>query len=339
MVTSNKKHFTIVPDSTYAPSSGVPITLNIELLPQPAPKVVWYENVTFLVATIGLIGVLFTVWLGWWRMKKELSQALVLASDARDYSRGQAEEDRRLAMEQANSERKHSADEAHRERIATARRIVYLDATKEVVKAHAFIGGLTQKNIAEIDSDKGLNNLAAAVSQITILGGMDTVLKSREVLSSINLVYFKALSLTAPMQIIKNEINTLTSQRDAASIDAENIQEKFRDMTRGGAYSREASQLAEHSRILHARVMECADAVVALHGELNEKQHNYIDFVLSEFYEIQKATDELIIMIRLELELKTDTVALVQSTQNMYGLAMRAAEDLRKDVETLIKDC
>ncbi|MEF2265956.1 hypothetical protein V3C40_04090 [Janthinobacterium sp. LS2A] len=338
MVSSNKKHFTIASDSIYAPSNGVPLTLDIELVPQPAPKVAWYENVTFFVAAIGLIGVLCTVWLGWWRMKKELSQALTLAKDARDYSRGQAEEDRKLAMDQANAERKHSADEAHRERIATARRIVYLDATKEVVKAHAIIGRLTQKTLTEIGSDNGLNDLSAAVAKVTILGGMNTILKSREVLNLINLTYLKALALTAPMQLTKDEISTMTSQREAASTNAENIQKKFKDLTRDGNYSQEASELAEESRILHARAVEYADAVVTLHEKFNEKHYEYIDFILNEFREIQKATDELIIMIRSELELETDTDALFQSTQNMYELAKRAAADLRDNVERLVKD-
>lgn len=333
MGNSNEKHFIVISDKYGIPVSGTPITLDIKLMPQPTLKLAWFDNVAFVVAAIGLAGVLCTVFLGWWRMRKELSLALTLAKDAREYSKEQAQEDRNLAMEQANSERKHSADEAHRERIATARRIVYLDAAKEVVKANSYIGGLSSQAIGENDSNNAIDDLSAAISQITILGGMNTILKSREVQSLINLVYFKALGLTAPIKATKDKINIAISERDAAAVRASNIQEKFNDVTRGGAYPQEATELAEKSRILHAQAVEHANSVVSLHETYVQKQQEYIDFILNEFKEIQKVTDELIVMIRLELELPTDTAALFQSTLDMHAIAKRAVDDLRKSMD------
>jgi len=119
----------IVPTIVASPDSR-PATISISLTQAPPVKVNWYENVPVLIAGIGLFGVILTVGLGYWRMRKELGQALTLANNAREDSRKQADEDRELSREQAHKERQHSAAEAHRERIATSRRIVYLDAAK-----------------------------------------------------------------------------------------------------------------------------------------------------------------------------------------------------------------
>jgi len=323
----------IVSDKSNIAPTGIPITLDIKLMPQPAAKTIWYDNVTFYVAVIGLTGVIFTVALGWWRMKKELALALTLAKDARNYSKQQAEEDRNLAMDQANAERKHSADEAHRERIATARRAVYLDAAKEVIKARAVLGGLPMKKIGEGGADEGLNDLSVAVAQITILGGMDTVLKSREVLCIINLVYFKALAMSVPMSIKKDSISTFIAKRDAAGKSAANMQEKFEELTRVNGYTDEAAELAEKSRILHDQAVEYANSVLSEHEDFTRQQYNYIDFIIKEIAEIQKGTDELIIMIRRELELATDSDALFESTVNMHSLVQKAADELRTTLE------
>lgn len=312
---------------------GIPIVLETKSIPPPTAKFIWHENVTFLVAVIGLIGVLCTVGLGLWRMKKELALALTLAKDARNYSKEQAQEDRNLAMDQANAERKHSADEAHRERIATARRAVYLEAAKEVVRAHAFIGGLPMKNIGENNENEGLNELGVAVSQISILGGMDTVLKSREVLSLINLLYFKALAMTVPMSLKRDSINNLSSKRDAADKNASDMRQQFLERSRDGVYKKEVAELAENSRILYDQTVEYANNVVGEQNEFTKLQYEYIEFTIKELGEIQKGTDELIIMIRRELELDVDSEALFRSTLDTQALVQKAADELRTNLE------
>lgn len=328
-----KRYTLVMVDKSNNEKNGIPVAIETKPIPPPATKFIWHENATFLVAVIGLIGVLCTVGLGLWRMKKELALALTLAKDARNYSKEQAQEDRNLAMDQANAERKHSADEAHRERIATARRSVYLEAAKEVVKAHAFIGGLPMKNIGENNENEGLNELGAAVSQISILGGMDTVLKSREVLSLINLLYFKALAMTVPMSIKRASISTLSSKRDVTDKKASDMRQQFLDRSRDGVYIKEVADLAENSRILYDQTIEYANNIVSEQNDFTKLQYEYIEFVIKELGEIQKGTDELIIMIRRELELDVDSEALFKSTLDTQALVQKAADELRTNME------
>lgn len=319
---------TVALDKNSMPPDVRPLSLNITLTPAPPPKVEWHENVTIWVAGIGLIGVILTVGLGYWRMRKELGQALTLANDTRVYSGDQADKDRTLASEQANQERKHSADEAHLERIATSRRSVYLDALRDVVRAHAFLGGLPNQQPTEIDYNKGLTELSIAVAQIAILGEMKTVLKSREVLSCLNQLFLKAMIRIIPIASARNDIKAHSNALDAANAKVKISEDQLTEFARKNIHSKDSAQVAGAHRAALNNALEHSSAIVAVHKTLSEHQMSYFDFMLSEIGEINKYNDELIVMIRSELGLTTDSAALVESTRAMQAEAKQIMEKL-----------
>jgi hypothetical protein len=323
------KEVKLVVEKIASPIVGSPETYSITVAPGPTGKIEWYENVPLplVVALVGLISVCLTVWLGYWRMQKELGQAVKLADDARDDSREQADKDRTLTREQANNERQHSADEAHRERIATSRRTVYLEAAKQVTMAHAFLGGLPNQPITGIAYQEGLGNLGVAISQITILGEMGTVLKSREVHSLINQTFFKAMARTISIASTKDDIANHGKKRDLSNAQVEFINEKLQTLK--GHYSRDTAELGRELREQLALAAEHANAVVDSHKILVQLQMSYFDFMLQEMVEINKCTDELMVMIRFELGLNTDSDALTQSSRTMHKQAKHAMDELR----------
>lgn len=323
------KEVKLVVDKIASPIGGRPETYSITLAPAPTGQIEWYENapLPLVVALVGLIGVGMTVGLGYWRMKKELGQAAKLANDARDDSRDQADKDRTLTREQANNERQHSADEAHRERIATSRRTVYLEAAKQVTMSHWFLGDLPNQPITEIAYQEGLGNLGVAISQITILGEMGTVLKSREVHSLINQTFFKAMARTIPIASTKDDIATHGENRDLANEQVELLRKKLQMLV--GHYSKETAELQNALNEQLALAAKHANAVVDSHKILGQLQMSYFDFMLQEVVEINKCTDELIVMIRFELGLNTDSDALAQSSLTMHEQAKHAMDELR----------
>ncbi|EZP41011.1 hypothetical protein [Janthinobacterium lividum] len=322
-------------DKYKIPADDGKLSLNITLVTPPPQKIAIYENVTFLVATIGFIGVFLTVALGYWRMRKELKQALDLANAVRVDAREQANDDRELTRDQANQERQHSADEAHRERIATSRRIVYLDTAKQVVKANALLGSLMGKKINNNSALVELTDLGVAVSQITILGEMNTVLKSREVLSLINQSYFRAMAHSFPIASLNEEIRVFSEKNEKVRAEIEKTQEKINRLSLAGLDASGIFDLRESLKYNRKLSSEMASKIEDNYINLSKLHMSYFDFMLGEIKEINKGTDELIVMIRAELELSTDAVALAQSSLVMHSLATKAKDELKVAVEAL----
>ena len=319
--------------SYFAPRDERYLAQNITLATKAPEKIEIYQNVTFVVAAIGFTGVILTVGLGYWRMRKELKQALDLANSARIDSREQADADRSIAVEQANKERQHSADEAHRDRIATSRRLVYLDTAKQVVRANTFLGSLMGKKINSESASVGLHDLGIAISQITILGEMETILKSREVLSLINQSYFRAMKHSFPISSLNDDIEKMTGKRDSVNAELGRVQDSFNYFMRRNIQSIEVANLESSLRHLKKLAADISEDIASAYEKLSHLHMTYFDFMLVEIKEINRGTDELIVMIRSELELKTDTGALTQSSLMMHALATKAQEDLKATID------
>jgi cbb3-type cytochrome oxidase cytochrome c subunit len=96
-----------------------------------------------------------------------------------------------------------------------------------------------------------------------------------------------------------------------------------------GHYSKETADLGRALDKQLSLAVEHANAAVESHKILDQLQMSYFDFILKEVVEINKCTDELIVMIRFELGLNTDSDALTQSSQAMHKQAKHAMDELR----------
>src|SRR6185295_13115986 len=102
----------------------------------PPPTSALWANGTVLVAFFALIGVLITIRGAHLRMIREIAAAA-----------GNASIEREQAREQAKLDREHAANEAHKERVATTRRQVYLEAIECIGKAQMFLGSLGKRDM------------------------------------------------------------------------------------------------------------------------------------------------------------------------------------------------
>jgi hypothetical protein len=160
-------------------------TVAVTLTPPPPAHVPLLENVVFWVAILSFLGVVLTLWQANRRMKQELQ-----ASDARlktelEASANEATIERNQSRDQANLDRQHAADQAHQERISTARREVYLELISEMTKSQFALSLLPTQDIEKLDVQSGFAGLITAAAKISVLGEMDTVIRSRELLTSI----------------------------------------------------------------------------------------------------------------------------------------------------------
>ena len=140
-----------------------------------------------------------------------------------EHASAQATIEREQTREQAVLDRQHDANEAHRERITTARRTAYLEAIGELVKTQLFLGGLAKQDLAKLDAATGLGGLLTAVAKISILGEMATIAKSRALISLINQIFFKGLATTLPLTKVKHSIAFNDERYAATQFDIERI--------------------------------------------------------------------------------------------------------------------
>ena len=309
-----------------------PATVNITLQPVPVPSPHLLETSTFWVALIGLIGVVMTVLVGVWRMRAELKHAALVRQDALS----EASASRALSIEEALANRLHSSAEAHRERITESRRKVYLVAAQQVVQSNALIAGLPHKVIGDVAILDQLKDLGVAVAQIAILGNMETLLKSRALLGLINKLFFKALPRTLPIASLKTDIAGQTRLYEESEKNSQRLSLELIALADGNRqHSIDSAKLLAELRLEQTSASALTDNMIELQAKLNHQQRLYLEFVLNGLEEVTTCTDELIILMRQELELHTDTVALTESTTQMRLQLRAAMSELNATIDSI----
>lgn len=191
-------------------------------MPTPLPQVPLYENISVWVAAVTLFGVGMTLWAAARRSKSELtaaesrSKAELAAAETRLQSElthraAQAAIEREQTRAQSALDRQHAESEAHRERITSARRAVYLEATQALVEAQMFLGNLANIDLAKLDYNAGFERLLSSVARVTVIGEQATVEKARLLSNALNKIFFKAVAQLLPMgglraaEVVHNE--------------------------------------------------------------------------------------------------------------------------------------
>lgn len=293
-------------------------TLHITLTPPPTPVIPLYQNPAVWVPIATIIGVVITIWAGWKKTKMELSTAAHQASIERDQAR-----------EQANLDRQHAAEQAHQERITKARREVYLEVISEMIKAQTALSLLPAQDAENLDIQPGFNGLITAVSKVSVLGEMATVIMSRELLTTIHQALFRLLTFLVPLHEQKSNVRfhdeKVTEQHakiDQLATEIQTIVETTGDPT----------ELARLRRALEYRSADSdryGAASLAAKLTLLERQKSYEDALLSETYHIRQKTDELVASIRAELSLTTSLEDLHTTSEAMHTAAVVEVEKLR----------
>jgi len=313
--------------STMIPTS--PGTLSITLTAPPAPSVPLQQNVSLWVAVITLVGVVLSLIAAERRTKKELlaSEARMrteLAAAARN-----ATIEREQTREQAALDRQHSSERAHQDRITVARRAVYLELIDELTKAHKFMALLAAPNPEEIDPGALLGGFAAAITKMSLLGEMDTVITSREFQIAMHRTLAKAMPMSFQLMMMRNMAEQYREQHEAAqaevarlSAEIANHIETHKDDTPGLEKMEAAIQESQAKAERH-RTDEAAAQMAVFSG-----QQAYMAMLLEDESEINRKLDDLIYAIRTELGLETSIERLRQSTAEIKSILEATTDDV-----------
>lgn len=293
-------------------------TLNITLASATVPPTPLWVTPVVVAGGATFVGVLITIAFGVWKMKKELAFAAQQATIERDQSR-----------EQANLDRRYQSDQAHQERITKARREVYLEVIGEMIKAQTTMSLLPTQDIEKLDVGSGFNGLITAVSKVSVLGEMATVLMSRELLTAIHEALFRLLALLVPIHEDKSNMAHHQQKLTAQLAKIEHLATEIQTVKETSNDQSELQRLRKALDFRNADMERYGAASMAAKLTLLARQEAYADEVLAEMKSIRSKTDELIASIREELSLATSLEQLHETSEAMHIAAGVATNELR----------
>ncbi len=300
-------------------------TLNITLAPATVPPTPLWETPAVLAGGATFVGVLITIAFGAWKMKKELSFTAQQATIERDQSR-----------EQANLDRQYQSEQAHQERITKARREVYLEVISEMIKAQTALSLLPMQDIEKLDVGSGFNGLITAVSKVSVLGEMATVVMSRELLTTIHQALFRLLALVVPIHEDKSNVAHHEQKLTAQLAKIEQLAAEIQTVKETSNDQSELQRLRKALEFRNSDMERYGAAMMAAKLTLLDRQKAYGDAVLAETKAIRRKTDELVASIRAELSLTTSLEQLHKTSEEIHTAAIVATKELResfRDVE------
>jgi hypothetical protein len=308
-----------------APAASAPTTIAITLTTPPQQPISLWDNGTVLVAGITFVGVVFTLVAAHHRMRCELRAAATEANVEREQSRARADLDR-----------KHAALEAHKERLTTTRRLVYLEAVEAIGTAQMFLGGLGQQELDGLDYQGGMAPLLTAVSKVAVVGEMNTVKLARELSTMLNQRFLKAIVQLLPLGGHKSAVAFHRAKWEATQVEIKRILAAMDNHNQtqkndpGGfdtlmhAFRTEQERAASHSA-----------GEQKAHDLIAEAQLTYSRFVVDSGREVALHLDGLADAVRRELNIDTDLDAYRAQTTQMLASVDEAMEEMNAAIKKL----
>ena len=101
---------------------------------------------------------------------------------------------------------KHDSTEKLRDRQATLRRDVYLNAAEELVKASSYLGALPSVNVATTNIGSGLQGFFVAASKLALVSDPSTAYEVNELVGQYGELFLKLTVKLLPLQSVKTDI-------------------------------------------------------------------------------------------------------------------------------------
>lgn len=224
----------------------------------------------------------------------------------------------RNSRQNSASDRKHTADEADKDRIATMRREVYLDAVAALVEAQNYLGTLPKRDLAKDNLFEGLLGLQKAVSKIAVVAEQETALKARALSGRYGIFLMKSLRVILPLGVAKSDRGIADSNHTDSRAQVKRVLMELAQMNEQGIKDevrRHGLNLAFDFHQKWAKVH--ADATDAANLRMNEAEMAYVKLMREEVTTLAYELDDIACFIRKELSIKTDVQAFHQQTESI----------------------
>jgi hypothetical protein len=321
--------------------------LTIRLAPEPKPEPPLYENPTVIAsasaAALAFFGVVVTVGITSWLRSRDLRHAAALAKDERDHSRElanserensreQARIEREHAVEQAALERQHSSNEAQRARLMEIRKGVYMQLVDQFMKVMEMLGEMPTINVQHNPKFVSpLLDLGATVHKTWLLSEVDTALKTRELHSRVNELFFRLVARMPAMQMIKLRIADAEERRVAAVAEQNRLQVVQDQAQIAGNHVAVLGAMQGRTAQMDISAQALAN-IAAGHQEHEVLARDFRGYLQPQVNGLLEQIQDVVIAARTELGL-ADSELLRAQTVEMRERVSRAVGDLEAAIQ------
>lgn len=190
------------------------------------------------------------------------------------------------------------------------------------------IGRMATTNVEELDIAGELEGLIAATSKISILGEMDTVEKSRELLTRINENLYKSLALSIPLRDCRNIVQVLEEQlaRDQSTLKL--LELEAYDLLLKRDMGQRSLECKHKKQSIESEIRRNSERLEIERSKLAGEYEKFAHLMLETAQSINHKVNELVILIRSELQLLTSEEKLIASSDSMQVAAERVIKQL-----------
>jgi hypothetical protein len=236
---------------------------------------------------------------------------------------------------ESRRDREHSADEANKERMATMRREVYLDAVRALVKVQMYVGGLAKQDITKTNIMLGFEDFQIAASKVAVVAEQATALKVRELSSRYAVLALNSIKILVPIAKARLAAQHFGQLYDASNDAAGGVLKEMDQLNKVGPQP-EKFALLKSSFDMHSKFagQHMADRDNA-NNLMVKGEFDYADSVRGEIRSIAIELDDLVCAIRQELNIATDREAFRSQTAKTQDKIMSAVDDVLKLAQTI----
>ncbi len=240
------------------------------------------------------------------------------------------------------ADRQHTASEASKDRIATMRREVYMEAVTELVNAQYFLSTLPTQDLTKASTAMGLQGFQAAVSKVAVVAEQATAMKAREISTVYSKLVLESLVLLAQIAKARSATEHFAGQYEASNQAVLATLAEMDQINKTGAPDQKTFAAVKRSFDMHAaHAAQHAKNRDDAQAHVNAGTYEFGDSLLLKTETIALELDELACAIREELGVGADKAAFQQQTRETfakmkvaYGDAMRqSVTDYQRDMQ------
>lgn len=234
----------------------------------------------------------------------------------------------RHSRKESRRDREHSADEANKERLATMRREVYLDAVSELVKVQMYVAGLAKEDITEKNIILGLEGFQIAASKVAVVAEQETALRVRKLSSRYALIALNSMKILAPMSRARAAAKAAQQQYEASNDAVNGVLKEMDQLNKTGPQPDKFVLLKNSFDMHSANAVRYAEQRAFQNTLMVKAELDYAFSVRDELKSIAIEIDDVACAIRRELNIETDREEFRRQTEGIRIEIELAADEL-----------
>ena len=198
----------------------------------------------------------------------------------------------------------HDADEKAKERTATFRRDVYLQAAEELTKANSHLASLPQSDLAKINAADGLQGFFAAAAKLQLVAEPKTALLVNQLVATYGELLLRLLARLLPLQKAKVDISINDDLYNKAQTEVTRVLAEMAKFNEAAQVNTDVFKALQRSFDgYQAQSTVYADARSAAWAEFNQLNIQFCRELLVELRQIGEQQIPVLIEIRRDLGL------------------------------------